>query len=97
VKPSVSVHVETEVFYRPVCQNTAGMRLIKCTLKAFASRLFLPNVLPVWSDLCQQKPAIDVVFSEVPLFLRDMARNKGVIYDVFKKKDGNVTSPSMFD
>lgn len=38
VKLSVSVRIETGALYYPVCQNTAELHLVKCTLKALKSR-----------------------------------------------------------
>jgi hypothetical protein len=45
VKSSVSVHGETGALLYPICQNTAGLHLIKIPSKALKSRLFLPLIL----------------------------------------------------
>jgi len=45
-KPPFPVLVENAPFYRSVCQNTAGMHLVKCMPEAIEPRLFLPLSLP---------------------------------------------------
>jgi hypothetical protein len=53
--------------------------------RPFKARFVLPGALPVLGEICPTKGRYRGRFSDVPLFLRDMARNKGVIYEVFKK------------